>query len=299
MTQPTIDTTQTLLVGMTFGLPRQSRLLKQVSNQAEAKAKAAPGTTRYSLHYWKWDDGNKHQDGLEPLKKFQTAYKSALEHFARFPFATGAKLLPAALVEPFLKVKEVFEKQQGEVWKHWIYEVYPKLAGSAPTRMGQFYSGEDFPTAEDCMERFVCEVTMIPLASADQWKRIALLAPDLAAAQEVQTNQAYQKGMTEGHAKLCAEFMEPIQHAVAVLSKDGSKIYETLLGNIIKIVDIIPAYTPLFKDNHLEQSAAQAKEAFSKYTTEDLKKSDEARKAILASAKSIVSSFSQYQRKFA
>jgi hypothetical protein len=296
---PTIDTTQTLLVGLTFGLPRQSRELKQVSDQAEAKAKAAPGTTRSSLHYWKWDDGNKHHDGLEPLKKFQGAYKAALEHFARFPFATGAKLLPAALVEPFLKVKEVYEKQQGEVWKHWIYEEYPTLATSAPQRMGQFYSGEDFPTAEECMERFACDVTVIPLASADQWQRIAILAPDLAAAQQKQTDEAYSKGIKEAHAKLWADVMKPIQHAVDTLSKDKSKIYDSLVGNIIDIVDLIPAYNNVFKDPHLEAIAAKAKEAFSTIKPDDLRKSAEVKASALNSAKSIISSFSQYQRKFA
>src|SRR4030095_2234392 len=134
MTQPTIDTTQTLLVGIEMRLPPQSRELKQIATQAEAKAHAAAGTTRASLHYWRWEETssttfskgkNKGQtktalvkrDGLETLKTFQSSYKNALEHYARFPFATGATLLPAALAEPFFKTKEQYEKQLPEVWK--------------------------------------------------------------------------------------------------------------------------------------------------------------------------------------
>lgn len=299
MTQPTIDTTQTLLVGMTFGMPRQSRELKTVASQAEQKAHALPGTVKSSLYYWQYEEGNKKIDGLADLKKFQTAYKAALEHFARFPFATGAKLLPAALVEPFLKVKELYEKQQVEVWKHWIYDEYPKLAKSAPQRMGAFYSGEDFPTAEECMERFQCDVTVIPLASADQWQRIAILAPDLAAAQQQQTDEAYKKGIAEAHEKLWADVMKPIQHAVDTLSKDKAKIYDTLVGNIIDIVDLVPAYNGVFNDPKLNELAARAKEAFASIKPDDLRASGEAKAKMLASATSIVNTFKPYARKLA
>lgn len=296
MTQ-TIDTTQTLLVGIEMGLPRQSRELKQVATKAEQQAKAAAGTTRASLHYWKWEEGNKKHDGLEPLKEFQSAYKRALEHFARFPFATGAKLLPAALAESFFKVKEQYDKQRPEIWKHWAYEDYPKLAVNAPTRMGAFYSGEDFPSLDECMEFFRCEVTVIPLASADQWQRIAILAPDLAAAQQKLTDQAYNKGIAEAHAKLWAQVMEPIEHAVTTLSKDKAKIFDTLVGNIIDIVDLLPAYNTVLNDPKLNELAAQAKAAFGAIKPDDLRSSNEAKAKMLESAKSIVNSFKPYQRK--
>jgi hypothetical protein len=295
----TIDTTQTLLVGIEMGLPRQSRELKQVAAQAETKAKAAAGTTRASLHYWKWQEGNTKHDGLAALKEFQTAYKAALEHFARFPFATGAKLLPAALAENFFKVKEQYDKQRPDIWKHWAYEVYPELAKQAPLRMGSFYSGEDFPTLDECLESFRAEVTVIPLASADQWQRIALLAPDLASAQQKLTDEAYGKGMKEAHEKLWAQVMEPIQHAVDTLSKDKTKIYDSLVGNIISIVDLVPAYNNVFKDSKLTELAEQAKKAFSEIKPDDLRASQEAKAAMLESAKNIVNTFKPYARKLA
>jgi len=297
-------------------LPPQSRELKQVATQAESKAHAAAGTTRASLHYWRWEETssttfskgkNKGQtksslvkrDGLETLKSFQSSFKAALEHYARFPFATGAKLLPAALAEPFFKTKEQYEKQLPEVWKKWAYDEYPDLAKNAPNRMGTFYSGEDFPTLDVCFESFQCEVTVIPLASADQWQRIALLAPDLAATQQQLTDQAYSKGMKEAHEKLWAQVMEPIQHAVDTLSKDKTKIYDSLVGNIISIVDLIPAYNNVFKDDHLSQLAEQAKKAFSEIKPDDLRSSVEAKAAMLESAKNIVNTFKPYARKLA
>jgi|GEM_PF-2280681 hypothetical protein len=316
MTQPTIDTTQTLLVGIEMRLPPQSRELKQVSQQAETKANAKSGTTTSSLHYWKWEEEsiktftkgkNKGKtkssivkfDGLETLRSFQSSYKNALEHYARFPFATGAKLLPAALAEPFFKTKEQYEKQLPEVWKKWAYDEYPSLASNAPSRMGAFYSGEDFPTLDACFEAFQCEVTVIPLASADQWQRIALLAPDLASAQQKLTDEAYGKGMKEAHEKLWAQVMEPIQHAVDTLSKDKTKIYDSLVGNIISIVDLVPAYNNVFKDSKLTELAEQAKKAFSEIKPDDLRASQEAKAAMLESAKNIVNTFKPYARKLA
>lgn len=320
MTQQTIDTSTTLLLVIEAGLPRQSRELKQVSSQAEDKANAAPGTTRASGFYWKWEDVSitehtakkgknkgvtktkkailKH-DGLEPLRRFQSDYKAALEHYARYPFFAGAKILPAALAEPCLKVIEKFEGELPKVWQKWAYDSYPVLRANAPTRMGSFFDATDFPTLDECMDSFFFKATPIPLASADQWQRIALIAPDLAAAQQQKTDEAYKQGIAEAHQKLWEQVMEPIQHAAETLSKDKTKIYDSLVGNIISIIDLIPAYNGVFNDPKLSELAAQAKAAFSEIKPDDLRNSAEAKAKMLESAKSIVNSFKPYQRKLA
>lgn len=316
MTTTTIDTTKTLLVGIEMGLPRQSRQLPKVSEQVEAEAKADAGTTRASVHYWKWNDveiktatkgANKGKarkiiqkhDGLEPLRKFQSQYKADIMHYARFPYAAGALMLPAALAVPCLQVRDKYEKMMPEVWKHWVYEDYPKLLEKAPARMGEFYDPNDFPTVDECIETFRCEVSVIPLASADQWQLIAAVAPDIAALEQQRTDAAYQKGAKEAHAKLWQQVMEPIEHAVATLSKDGSKIFDTLVGNIISIVDLLPAYNTVLKDPKLEQLANEAKAAFGSIKPDDLRKSNEAKAKMLESAKSIVNTFKPFQRKLA
>jgi hypothetical protein len=293
-----IDTTQTLLVGIEMGLPRKGRKLKDVAAKAEKEANASAGTTRATLNYWTWTEGKTERNGLKSLQEFQASYKAALEHFARFPMATG-RLLPAALAEPFFKVKAEFAAQEPDIREKFAYEEYPALAKSAPQRMGSFYSGADFPTLAECLERFVCEITVIPLAPAEQVKAIGLLSPDIAATIEKSTNESYHKGKAEAHRDLWTQVMEPIQHAVDTLSKDKTKIYDSLVGNIISIVDLIPAYNGVFNDPHLNQLAEQAKAAFSAIKPDDLRASQEAKAAMLENAKNIVNTFKPYARKLA
>ena len=299
MTEQNESTPQTLLVTIETGLPRQSTQLKKVARQAEEKAKAKAGTVSSSSYYWKWDDESGHHNGLESLMQFQNHYRATITHYARFPFAAGALMLPAGLAEQCIKAKLELDKQWPEVRKEWLGKQYPLLAAAAPERMGGFHNPADFPTWDDCDDRIICECKIIPLAPAEQVKRIALLSPDIAATIEQSTNSSYEKGKKDANEKLFAEVMAPIQNMVDVLSKDKSKIYDTLVGNIISIVDLVPAYNNVFKDEHLANLASAAKAAFSEIKTDDLRKSDEARKDALEKAKNIMTAFKPYQRKLA
>lgn len=299
MQSNSIDTSQTLLVGITMGLPRQSRKLKQVAAKAEQEAKAAAGTARASMDYWRWEEGKVKHDGLEQLREFQGRYKREIMRYARYPYVAGILMLPAALAAPCLKVKADFDEEESMVRETWACKQYPMLAKHAPIRMGSFYSGADFPTLEECMESFVCTVDIVPLAAADQVQRMALLAPDIAKTIEDSANKAYAKGKEDGIAKLWGDVMAPIEHAVTVLEKDGAKIFDTLIGNIIDIVDLVPAYTTVLNDPKLNELAAQAKAAFGEIKPDDLRASNEAKAKMLESAKSIVNSFKPYQRKLA
>lgn len=302
-----IDTTQTLLVAVTMGLPRQSVQRKDVAVQAEQKANAARGTSGHSVYYWKWEEGEGkakiRHDGMEKLREFQSAYKRAILHYARYPYVAGAWMLPAALAPACLKVKADYEKQEPEIRETFAYGEgitdYPALVKSAPKRMGQWHSESDFPSLKECLDRFVCDVTIVPLAAAEQVQRIAILSPDIAKTIEEGASKAYAKGKEEALVKLWSDIMDPIQHAVTTLEKDGAKIFDTLVGNIIDIVDLIPAYNGVFNDPHLNNLAAQAKAAFGEIKPDDLRASNEAKAKMLESAKSIVNSFKPYQRKLA
>lgn len=287
-----------MLVGISFGLPRQSRDLKTEANKIETERKAEHGTVRASIHYFKRKDGNKEVDGLASLKSFQTEWKTKLEHYARFPFASGTKLLPSGLVEQFLKVNEEYEAKKAQVWTDWADDVYPPMKETAPQRMGTLFDPNDFPSLKDCMERFKCEVTVVPLGEAEQVQRISSLSPDIAELIKSSTDKAMQKASGAAQQKNWEDVLKPIQKIVDTLSKDKSKIYDSLIGNVMEIVDLVPAIN-FNGDTHLSELAAQAKEVLGKVKPDDLRKSAEARAATLSSAKSIISSFTPFARKFA
>lgn len=287
-----------MLVGVTMGMPRQSRQLTAIASQIENQANAEVGTVKASIHYFKKREGKREVDGLHNLKTFQGSWKAELQHYARYPFAAGMKLLPAGLVSDFMFVNEKYKELENGIWLAWVEDEYPQWLASAPQRMGSLYDPADFPTAEDCQKRFICDVTVVPLAAAEQWQRISIISPNLAATMAKNQEDATQKVLQQAHAKLWADVLAPIENMVSQLSKEKGKVYDSLVGNIISVIDLIPAYNDVHQDANLTALAAEVKAKLSEIKPEDLRTDDEVKAAALANAKAIVDNFSPYARSF-
>jgi hypothetical protein len=283
-----------MLVGISFGMPRQSRQLTAIAGEIEHNANAQHGTVRASIHYFKHGKA----DGLRTLKEFQTEWKTALNHYARYPYAAGMKLLPASLVEEFVAVNKTYKDKESGVFADWQNNEYTQWSVSAPERMGSLYDPSDFPSAVDCYNRFRCDVTVVPLAEAEQWQRIAVISPSLASTMANQQNENTERVTREAHAKLWADVMKPIQNIVDQLSKDKTKIHDSLVGNVIAITDLIPAYNEIHKDSNLSAAAAAIKAELCKIDPEDLRKSAEAKADALNKAKGIIQEYGTYARSF-
>lgn len=294
-----MSTQNTMLVGITMGMCRQSRQLTAIAGQIENQANAETGTVKASINYFKRREGRKEVDGLASLKAFQGAWKSELTNYARYPFAAGMKLLPAGLVEQFMAVNEKYRAMESEVWNTWARDEYPQWLASAPQRMGSLYDPADFPTAADCANRFICDVTVVPLAAAEQWQRVSLISPNLAVTMQKNQDEAVERARREAHGQLWSQVMGPIQHVVDMLSKDKTKLYPSLIENIVAIADLVPAYSEMHQDANLTALAQSAKEAFSQIKIEDLRDSAESRDAALLKARELVTQYAPYQRAFA
>jgi hypothetical protein len=286
--------TNTMLVGISMSMPRQSRQLTAIAGEIENNANAQHGTVRASINYFKQGK----LDGLKTLKVFQGAWKSGIDHYARYPFAAGMKLLPAALVEQAVAVNEEFRAREAGVREAWLRDEYPGWLASAPERMGSLYDPADFPSAEDCMNRFRCEVVVVPLAESEQWQRIAVISPDLAASMASQQNETTERVTREAHARLWQDVMAPIQNIVDQLSKDKGKVYDSLIGNVISVIDLVPAYNDIHKDQNLTAAATAIKAELCKINPEDLRKSAEAKADALKKAQGIIQEYGTYARSF-
>lgn len=285
-----------MLVGITMGMPRQVRKLPAIAAKIETDTNAQKGTVRASIHYFRKTVNGKEVDGLHTLKTFQSSWKKALHHYARYPYTADTRILPVSLAEQFNIENSDYESKEAQVRLAWVEDEYPEWKESAPERMGTNYDPSDFPSAEECMKRFVCKVTVDPLAAADQWNRITMLSPNIAATMQQRQDENMALVIKDAHAKLWSDVMRPLQNMVEVLSKDKTKIHETLLGNIISVCDLIPAYNDIHQDSNLSAVAASVKEKLSAISVEDLRSSAESKAAALEAAKSLVEEFSPYAR---
>lgn len=291
------DITKTAcIVAITMGLPRQSRELKAAAAEVEETHNSQRGTTKVNMFYFRRTEGSKVLDGLATLKKFQGEWRRSLEHYARYPYAGGMRLLPAALVSKFWDINEDFKSKQADVWSKWAEDEYPQWRTSAPERMGDLFTSEDFPKLSECMDRFSCDCTITPLSSGKQWQYISEIGGDLTSALAAQTDEKIQAAVKEAQASMWEDVLKPIQNVVTVLSKDKSKISSTLISNVIDIVDIVPA-SVLNEDPNLIELAKQAKEVLGSITPDDLRKSDELKKATAVKVNGLLTAFKPFARK--
>lgn len=297
--------TASMLVCVDSGLPRQVTALKEEAAAIERSKGALRGTVRSSVYYFKRDadkaqgEKGKQVDGLQSLKEFITEYKEAVFTRARYPYIGGMRLVPAPLVDEVLEVKAKYDKMKQDVWYEWANNVYPIWYDSAAERMGSMFSDQDFPSLSESMQRFTCTCDLAPLAEAEAVKRITLISRNSQEMLERMANARNEQQHREMVTSIWKDLMGPIQHVVDTFEKDAPKIYETMLSNLMKIVNVVPSYSELVQDEKLQEAAAKAKEVFGRMSTADLKKSDEARVLAFTTAKDLVTTFSPYARKFA
>lgn len=291
-----------MLVALELGLPRQTAQLKQEAAQIEDQHKAEKGTVRASIHYFRHKVDGKEVDGLAALKEVQNEYKRRVMTLARYPYASGWYLCPAGSVNDIMAVRQKFETgDQAELlaaYMKWADQDYPGLLSSAPLRMGSLYTPDDFPSLSDCAKRFKARLTVMALPEKEQIARITLISPEHQQLLKVHADETSKLAIAELHKSLWKDFMSPLQHIVDVFSKDKPKIYDSMIGNLMEIANVLPNYKELAADPELMDAAAKVKEVFGQMKTEDLRTSQEARDAAFTQAKDMVAKFKPFARKF-
>src|SRR5678815_5334785 len=288
----------TMLAAIYLGLPRQGRQLKDKAKAIESEAKAEGGTvgppsSRYFRKKYKDEKGHtKESDGLQILKDLQNEYKARIRALARYPYTGDLYYAPAAVVEDLLKLKHLYEEQnRKEVWTQWENNVYPEWAKEAPERMGDLYDPNDYPSLIDCAKRFKMEMVLIPMAEKDQVAQVTLISPQSKQLLMTYADAKQKKTIAELHGQIWKDLMQPLQHIVTTFNKDKTKISKSLLGNLMQVVSIVPAYGELCGDPTLLQAAAEAKAVFEKITIEDLRGSAEVQHQAKTQAELLITTF--------
>lgn len=293
-----------MIAALSSGLPRQSFKLSEEAEKIAKENQAESGTVKAAMNYFRMKDpedpkGKREIDGLQPLKDFIAEYRQKFHQLARYPYMGDFYLAPAAGIDDLWKMKEVYEgAKKTAVWDKWANKEYDKWLTLAPQRMGQLYEKADFPSLSDCMYRFRVEMAILPLGDKEQVARIALIAPKTQSFLAQHADESSKKAVAELHKQIWEDLMKPLQHVVTTFEKDAPKVYETLLGNLMDIVSIVPNYSEMLQDNELASAAASIKEKLGKMTTDDLRKSDDARKMALSAAKELVGKYQPFARKF-
>ena len=284
-------------VGISFGLPRQSIQDEVTAAKIEQENNAQRGVAGTSIYYFKKMEGGKRVDGLDSLKKFQARIKTALYNYARFPYMAGTRILPAGGVAKFMEVLEELKAEEPSVWMNWTDEHYPYWYETRAERMGNF--NRNFPTLQECRLAFIGinGVKIGAIGAAEQIQRISLLSPDVSKLVMETTDAGIREAVAQAAAQNWRDVLTPIQHIVDVLQKDKAKLHDSMIENLIKIVDLVPSIN-MDGDQHLANLARTAKEQLGSISVDDLRESAALKAQTLNVATNIINTFTPYARKF-
>lgn len=283
------STGQALLATLSFHMPRQSRQLKKISEEIEEQNHAQEGVTRASCYYFRQKQGKETIDALSELKSFFGLWKKGHERLT-IAWLGSARLLAGAVVPQYLNLRSEMERIAPQKAEEF-FAVHADWEVTAAHRMGAFYEAEDFPNLSECRERISWENLLTPLPEAEQWRRIAMINPDHAAAEEARLNAAVNRARQEAHRQTWTDLLGHFTHIIEVLSKDKTRLHETLLGNLNQMLDLIPAYGPLFNDQDLLRAAAEAKQTLGTINIEDLRADPALRTQAVTNARDLLARF--------
>jgi len=292
------NTTQALLVSLSFRLPRQSILLKKEAHDIEQAAKAQSGTVKATLSYFqKAITSSKTEDALAGIKSYQNAWRAEHNRLTRVWDGNNTRLLPATLISQYMEMTEKFKAGFPKEVAEFL-AAYPEWAASAPERMGDLYAKANFPSLKEVTNSISHDLSYIPLPAGDAFKRIAVISHDTALIMEQVTNEKVQSAIKDAQAQTWKDIMEPIRHLVTTLNKDKTKIYDSLIGNITSVVDLIPQFNAMFHDEELAQLAASAKENLSTIDLNEVKKDPKAKAAAIEKAQQVLDAFEPFACSF-
>lgn len=296
---PSATPLQAMLVSLSFGLCRQTRQNKSEAHKVEEDNSAARGTVRVSTFYFQRElQGGKIQDALSDLKKYFGEWRSAHNRLTRNWDGQNTRLLPAPLIQRYLDMKSHYEEGAPAILQAFLAD-YPDWYNTASERMGDLFDADDFPSFDQVRSDISWNTAILPLPAAEQWKRISLISPDIAATMEESTNQRIHQAVEDARKQTWQDLTKPIQNIVDVLSKDKPRIFDSLLGNLGEILELVPAFN-LSNDPHLAQFTSEAKATLAGIKPDDLRNDPDLRKVTCQAAQVLLTRFGQASaRKFA
>ncbi len=290
--------TQALLVSLSFTLCRQSRQSKKEAKRSEDANQAHRGVCKSSYFYFEEEVAGEKHDALSEIKSYQNEWRSAHNRLTRPWDGENVRVLPAALANEYMEMDSRYREGYPAV-QQGFYEVHPDWQTTGPHRMGGLYDPTDFPGLDECRKSIGFEVRIIPLPDGEAWRRVNLLSPEFAATREAETNERIAKAVAESQKQTWIDLLKPVEHIVETLSKDKSRIFNSLIGNLTDILTLAPAFN-MGGDVEMNQFIAEAKATLAVINPDDLRADIDVRKSTCKKAEELLAKFGQLgQRKFA
>lgn len=167
----------------------------------------------------------------------------------------------------------------------------PALYKRAEKRLGKMYKKDEYPEPKSVRSRYWVKVKIKPIPTSGDFRISSLDKKELERIKkeiEEEKNVAVKEAMTN----LWERIQTPIQKMVEKLTEKDGEFRDSLVGNITKIIDLVPKLN--LGDPDIEKFAKDVKAKLCRVDPRDLRKDDKIRKQTAKEAKEILDRMSAY-----
>jgi hypothetical protein len=194
------------------------------------------------------------------------------------------------------KMKELTGKADEELNKFW--PKYDDYKAQMKAQLNGLYKEEDYPSIDELKAKFGVEIKFKPLPTAADF-RVKLGKADLAqvrASIEQENTRILEQAMKDVYARLhdvVARAAERLKEYNVDGDKVEGKFRDSLIGNIVELLDVVPALN-ITDDPALRDFADRTRKEVTAHQAEVLRDDETVRKAVIASADDIVAKMGAY-----
>lgn len=264
-----------VLVSLSMGIPGNAREDTEITQTTISQRSMSPESGKWLKKLYP-------PDKLKPLVQY-TGMIRTWHYDHTLVYDKGRQLLPmmarADYVDEMRKFKAGYEMRRDD-----LVAQYDELVAWAKQAHNGSFDPKLYRGADDFAAKFYFTLAFDPVPSSGHFNtEIATLLGDEAAA----VDHRVQMAACRAQADLWNRLREPVQHMVDRLGEQDPTFRDSLVENVEKIVDLIPALN-LTGDVELEKFRLQVKKTLTFFAPQELRDSEKVRKAVATEAAEIL-----------
>lgn len=231
-------------------------------------------------------------EAFQPLKKLTGEWRQRLTRITSNWDIPGVHLAKPINVQKAIALRDEYTPLLNVQKASHLLERLDEWKELTKEQLKGAYKEEQFPTRDTLIRDVTWTMGVMPLPESEAIRRVKDIDDTLMEELTKSHNARVQSGIREGMVQAYSKLMKPLQAVVTNLSRDKVKIYETLVTNVLDVVNEIPGLN-LTEDHELTVFAAEAKQLLTNIDADALRDSPVLRQETLNKANDLLATFGQ------
>jgi hypothetical protein len=273
-----------ILVDLTLSSLATTRIDQSVTAEVLRRKSAAEGAGSWVSRLWP-------KAALEPISSHDSA-TGRIHREMTLPWLDNSKrILPTARFEEYMAIMRTRRPEREAIIRDHFLSKYQHWVQAARDMRKDLFDPPQNPPLADVTARFSFRVEAEPVPHRDDF-RVTMSANDLSEMQSI-LDERLATAATAARNELLARIADPLVRIVERLSDPDAKFQNSLLTNLTKIADSIPAFN-ITEDPAIEAIRLRIATGLAKLNPESIRSSRSDRSRAATEANNILASIAPW-----